>query len=99
MKPEIEENVLLINDKSTPCKGLRYVLTGNFNCTSNREDIKKMIIELGGAVTGSVSGKTNVLLHGHILEDGREPHESRKYKQALEKGVLITNEEGFSKEL
>ena len=79
-------------NKEQPCKDLRYVLTGNFKSTNNRDDIKKLILDLGGSVTGSVSGKTNVLIHGHILEDGREPHESRKYKQASEKGVMITNE-------
>lgn len=74
-------------------------MTGNFKCTSNREEIKAVIIRLGGQVTTGVSGKTNVLLHGYILEDGREVHESRKYKQAMQKNTLIVDEEKFSTEL
>lgn len=50
-----------------------------FNCVSDRKDVKKAIENLGGRVTSAISGKTNVLLHGYKLEDGREVTESSKY--------------------
>lgn len=78
---------------------MKYVLTGEFHCVSNRDDIRKLIEDLGGKVTTGVSGVTNVLLHGYKLEDGREPHESKKYKNALEKKTLILSEDEFSNEL
>lgn len=46
-----------------------------------------------------MSGKTDVLLHGHILEDGRQPKESNKHKKAEEKNVMIIDEDGFSEKL
>eukprot|EP00956_Cyclotella_meneghiniana_P010686 scaffold14944_cov20-Cyclotella_meneghiniana.AAC.1 len=44
-------------------------------------DIIKM---LGGRVTGSVSGKTDYLVCGSILEDGRAVEEGSKYRKCLE---------------
>lgn len=34
------------------CDGFRYCLTGKFKCTSDRGNIKKIIEDLGGKVTG-----------------------------------------------
>lgn len=47
-----------------------------------RDTLEKIIKENGGKVTGSVSGKTNYLIIGEVLEDGRAVEEGRKYKAA-----------------
>ncbi|KAL7522277.1 hypothetical protein ACHAWX_006975 [Stephanocyclus meneghinianus] len=39
---------------------------------------------LGGRVTGSISGKTDYLVVGSILEDGRGVEEGSKYRKAIE---------------
>eukprot|EP00804_Cyclotella_cryptica_P022248 CCRYP_017940-RB/>CCRYP_017940-RB protein AED:0.03 eAED:0.03 QI:1098/1/1/1/0.33/0.25/4/218/885 len=44
-------------------------------------DIVKM---LGGRVTGGISGKTDYLVVGSILEDGRGVEEGSKYRKAIE---------------
>lgn len=44
-------------------------------------DIVKM---LGGRVTGSVSGKTDYLVVGSILEDGRDVEEGSKHRRCIE---------------
>jgi DNA ligase (NAD+) len=37
-----------------------------------REEIENIIVRLGGRNTGSISGKTDYLIAGHKLEDGRQ---------------------------
>lgn len=46
-------------------------------------------------MTGSISKKTSYLVHGSILEDGRPPSESSKYKKAKELGTKILSESEF----
>jgi NAD-dependent DNA ligase len=60
-----------------------------------REQIEDWIVEFGGRKTGSVSGKTDYLVAGHKLDDGREVHTSGKYRMAKSKGIPILDEEGF----
>jgi len=56
-----------------------------------------MILEMGGRKTGSVSGKTNYLIVGYKLEDGREVTQGGKYRNATKHGTTILDEEGFEK--
>ena len=51
-----------------------------------------MIKSLGGRVTGSVSSKTDVLLHGHILKTGNDVSTSTKYKKASTLGIFVIDE-------
>ena len=75
-------------------EGLTFVVTGQFmNIT--RENLVKFILEKGGKNTSAVSGKTNYLIAGHILEDGREVNTSGKYRNAIAKKVPILTEEKF----
>jgi replication factor C subunit 1 len=46
----------------------------------DRDDAQDLIKRYGGRVTGSVSGKTDFLLVGVELEDGRQVEEGSKYK-------------------
>ena len=68
--------------------GKQFVLTGTLN-DFTRTQVKKLIIKLGGRVTGSVSKKTDYLVIG------KEP--GSKYQKAQELGVNIINEEKFKK--
>lgn len=47
---------------------------------------------MGGHVATQVSGVTNFLLTGHILEDGRPVDQSLKYKNAVNKKTPMMNE-------
>ena len=60
-----------------------------------REEIENIIVRLGGRNTGSISGKTDYLIAGHKLEDGRQTNQGRKYKTAKEKKITILDEAGF----
>ena len=70
------------------------MLTGVFEAIT-RDEISDLIKNKGGKCTGSVSGKTNYLIAGAKLEDGREACESNKYKNAVAKGVPILTETQF----
>ena len=62
-------------------EGLTIVVSGIFNEVS-RERLEEMITEYGGRCTGSVSGKTDYLVVGYKMEDGREVTQGGKYKCA-----------------
>jgi replication factor C subunit 1 len=72
-------------------EGLKIAVTGVFESCS-REGIEDLILTHGGKVAGAVSGKTNYLVAGNLLEDGRPAQESSKYKNAVEKKVQILSE-------
>jgi NAD-dependent DNA ligase len=76
--------------------GLIIVVTGEFMNIS-RGDLIKFITNKGGKNTGSVSFKTNYLIAGHKLEDGREVFTSGKYKNAKDKRIKILTEDDFEK--
>ncbi len=59
------------NEKPQCLAGLTIVVSGIFNDIT-REKLETLIAEYGGRCTGSVSGKTDYLVAGYKLEDGRE---------------------------
>ena len=63
--------------------GMTFVFTGIIPGLS-RDDAQDFVKCLGGRVTSAVSGKTDYLVVGEILEDGRPYHEGSKYKRAVE---------------
>lgn len=69
-----------------PLLGMQFVLTGTLPNYS-RDDAKKMIEEVGGRVTGSVTKKTNYLVAG------AEP--GSKLEKARSLGVNIVDEGGL----
>ena len=70
----------------TPLEGLRFVVTGRLSSYS-RSETQGRIKELGGAVSGSVSGRTNYLVAG---EDA-----GSKLADAERLGVAVLSEEDF----
>ena len=74
--------------------GLSIVCTGVFELIS-RDSLVDFIKAKGGKSPSAVSGKTNYLLAGSKLEDGREVTESKKYKDAQAKGIKILTETDF----
>jgi replication factor C subunit 1 len=64
-------------------QGRTFVLTGVLD-NLHRDDAMDLIKTMGGRVTTAVSGKTDYLVVGAILEDGRSYTEGSKYKKALQ---------------
>ncbi len=73
--------------------GVNFVITGSVHHYANRNELKALIEEKGGKVTGSVTSKTNYLINNDT-ESG-----SSKNKKAKELGIPIISEETFIKML
>lgn len=69
--------------------GVNFVITGSVHHYANRNELKALIEEKGGKVTGSVTSKTNYLINNDT-ELG-----SSKNKKAKELGIPIISEETF----
>ncbi|MCK5784808.1 MAG: NAD-dependent DNA ligase LigA, partial [Desulfobacterales bacterium] len=82
----IEKNKEKNVQDDTPLKGLTFVLTGKLE-TLTRAHAKKLIEGAGGAVTGSVSSKTDYLVAGDSP--------GSKWDKAKAMGVKIINESGL----
>ena len=82
-----------INIIEGPLSEETIVITGEFDI--KRDDLTNILKSLGARVTGSVSSRTTILLHGDVLEDGRPVTEGRKYRQAKEKNITIMDRYQF----
>jgi len=69
--------------------GKTFVITGSLNTFTNREELKELIENLGGKVSGSVSAKTSYLINNDSLSS------SSKNKKAKELNVPIITEDEF----
>ena len=81
------EDVAPKQEADGTCKGLSFVITGDVHLFKNRSAFKAYVEQQGGAVTGSVSGKTTYL----VSNDG----ESNSSKTKKELGVPVLSEEEF----
>ncbi len=70
-------------------EGKIFVITGSLNHFGNRNELKELIEQRGGKVTGSVTSKTDYLINNDIQST------SGKNKKAKELGVSIIDEDGF----
>jgi len=84
-RPQVNENAQTLN-------GLAFVITGSLNHYANRDELKAIIEERGGKVTGSVTSKTTCLINNDITSS------SSKNKKAKELNIPIVTEEDFMKE-
>ena len=83
-----------LNEITGPLSNETIVLTGEFSIT--RDKFINLLKSFGAKITGSVSSRTTILIHGDILEDGRNYTEGKKYKTAIEKEVnKIFSEDDF----
>mmetsp|Transcript_37669 Transcript_37669/g.120845 ORF Transcript_37669/g.120845 Transcript_37669/m.120845 type:complete len:770 (+) Transcript_37669:188-2497(+) len=81
---------------SLPLEGLTFVFTGILE-TMSRDEAKDLARSKGAKVTGAVSGRTDYLVGGPVLDkDGRKLEEGAKYRDAIERGVnVIRGEDAF----
>ncbi|CAD8143182.1 unnamed protein product [Paramecium octaurelia] len=90
MDIEIEKQDAFKNDPDL-LNGLTIVLSGILNVCS-RDKFEQFLKNNGAKVTGNISGKTNFLIVGDKLEDGRKGEEGNKFKNATKKGTKIIRE-------
>lgn len=74
-------------------EGLTFCFSGVL-ATLSRDSASDFVKTLGGRVTGNVSSKTDYLVLGTVLEDGRAVEEGKKYQRAVqEKNVVLVPDE------
>lgn len=89
LMPELTLEVPVVEEGSQTMQGLNFVITGSLNHFGNRSDLKDLIEDRGGKVTGSVTGKTTALINNDVTST------SSKNKKAKELGIPILSEEDF----
>lgn len=77
------------NNTEQTMEGLTFVITGSVEHFANRNEMKGVIEERGGKVTGSVTSKTNYLINNDNMSS------SSKNKKAKELKIPIITEEEF----
>jgi len=89
MKPNGTSEAIPDTDLSPNClEGLTFVFTGVL-ANLNRDDAESFVKILGGRVTKAVSSKTDYLVCGNLLEDGRDCTLGSKYRKASDLGDSI----------
>lgn len=81
----------VIDEETQVLKGKTFVITGSVSRFANRNELKAVIEDKGGKVTGSVTSKTTYLINND------KQSASSKNKKAKELGVEIISEEDFLK--
>ena len=69
--------------------GMIFVITGSLQHYENRSELKDVIEQKGGKVTGSVTGKTTCLINNDSTSN------STKNKKAKELNVPVLTEDEF----
>lgn len=86
---EVELQIPETSIQEQNLSGKTFVITGSLTHFKNRNELKSRIEELGGKVTGSVTGKTDYLINNDNLSA------SSKNKKAKELGIPVITEEEF----
>ena len=81
------------NNRTQIFEGITFCITGSVEHFANRNEVKAVIEERGGKVTGSVTSKTNYLINNDTTSN------SSKNKKAKELSIPIISEEEFIKML
>lgn len=76
-----------IDESAQTLAGMSFVVTGSLNHYASRNDLKEVIEEKGGKVTGSVTGKTTCLINNDITST------SSKIKSKELQVPILTEEE------
>ncbi len=81
-----------VDEGAQTLAGRIFVITGSLEHYGNRNELKDIIEQKGGKVTGSVTNKTDCLINNDITSS------SSKNKKAKELNVPIVTEEQFRRE-
>lgn len=89
LRNELNFIKIIVDESTQVLAGKTFVITGSLNNYVNRDELKSIIEEKGGKVSGSVSAKTTALINNDATSN------SSKNKKAKELGVEIITEAQF----
>ena len=91
-EPKEKEPTLDIDPEDFEWCEKSFALTGLFKSNKDRKRIAEVLRKWGMVSRSSVSRRTGILIHGYVLEDGRDVQEAGKYKKAVKFGTEILSE-------
>ena len=86
---ELEIETYVPEQADQSFSGMNFVITGSLAHFTNRNELKALIEEKGGKVTGTVTSKTSYLINNDTTST------TSKNKKARELGIPIISEEDF----
>lgn len=86
---ELQIEIPVVDTQSQTLAGKAFVITGSLEHFGSRSELKDIIEQRGGKVTGSVTSKTECLINNEITSN------SSKNKKARELEVPVLTEEQF----
>ncbi len=86
---EIELEEIQVSQSEQIFENINFVITGSVERFKNRDELKDVIEEKGGKVTGSVTSKTNYLINNDNMSN------SSKNKKAKDLNISIITEAQF----
>ncbi len=86
---ELELEEIQVSQSEQIFENMNFVITGSVEQFKNRDELREVIEEKGGKVTGSVTSKTNYLINNDNLSN------SSKNKKAKELNISIITEAQF----
>lgn len=89
LKQELNIEIPVVDASGQNLAGMNFVITGSLNHYGSRNELKDIIEQKGGKVTGSVTSKTTCLINNDITST------SSKNKKAKELSVPILTEDAF----
>ena len=89
---ELDIEKPVINEEAQTLNGKVFVITGSLNHDGSRSELKEVIEQKGGKVTGSVTSKTDCLINNDSAS------QSAKNKKARELSIPVVTEEEFRRD-
>jgi len=86
---ELRLQDVVVNEAEQSLSAMSFCITGSLKHYNNRDELKEIIEQKGGKVTGSVTSKTHCLINNDITSN------SGKNKKAKELQIPILTEEEF----
>ncbi len=86
---ELHIEIPQAEEENRTLQGMSFVVTGSLNHFASRNDLKELIEQRGGKVTGTVTGKTVCLINNDSTSS------STKNRKARELGVPVLTEDAF----
>ena len=89
---ELDIEIPMIDENAQTLSGKVFVITGSLNHYGSRSELKEVIEQKGGKVTGSVTSKTDCLINNDSTS------QSAKNKKARELNIPVVTEEEFRRD-
>lgn len=97
-QPELPKQVCPTKKVNGSLLGLHFCVNGTFK-NIHRKALEELITKNKGKLHSTITGKTDFLIIGDVMEDGRKVEDGKKYQKAKKLCTRIMKEDEFEKYL